>query len=305
MTDAHDVVAVGETMLSLVAIDGKLEEATSFHATHGGAESNLCVAFARLGGRAAWVSRVGTDPSGDRILAALEREGVSVSWVRRDPDRPTGLMLRDTVGTIRYYRTGSAASALSPDDLDGVPIEAARAVFATGITPQLGMEPGRAVGSLLSRASGMRVLDLNLREGLWGSDRAVALIGPLLRSCDLVLGGLEEFRAFESGSMPEEVARAFVRRGPREVVVKRGKSGAGALDPDGRWHEVAPAPVRDVDPVGAGDAFDAGYLHARLREATVPEALEEGARCGAAVAATIGDADGVVRADGDQQPDQK
>jgi 2-dehydro-3-deoxygluconokinase len=56
-----------------------------------------------------------------------------------------------------------------------------------------------------------------------------------------------------------------------------------------------------VDPVGAGDAFDAGYIHARLSGAAVPEALREGARCGAAVAATIGDADGVTRADADQK----
>ena len=83
--------------------------------------------------------------------------------------------------------------------------------------------------------------------------------------------------------------------------MKDGSAGAGALDPEGRWHEVAPAPVPDVDPVGAGDAFDAGYLHARLSGAARPEALLEGARCGAAVAATIGDADGVPRADADQK----
>jgi sugar/nucleoside kinase (ribokinase family) len=51
-----------------------------------------------------------------------------------------------------------------------------------------------------------------------------------------------------------------------------------------------------VDPFGAGDAFDAEHLHARLHGADVPEALLEGARCGAAVAATIGDAAGVPRA---------
>jgi 2-dehydro-3-deoxygluconokinase len=148
---------------------------------------------------------------------------------------------------------------------------------------------------LLRRARGTRVLDLNLRRGLWGSDRAVALIAPLLRSCDLVLGGIDEFRAFEEQSTPQRLAEAIALRGPREVVVKGGRSGAGALDPDGRWHQVAPAPVPDVDPVGAGDAFDAGYLHARLDGADVPEALLEGARCGAAVASTIGDADGVAR----------
>jgi 2-dehydro-3-deoxygluconokinase len=247
------------------------------------------------------VSRLGADPSGDRILAALGREGVHLSWVKRDPDRPTGLMLRDTVGTVRYYRTGSAASALSPEDLVEVPFEDALAVFATGITPLLGRDPARAVRALFRRARGMCVLDLNLRRGLWGSDRTVALIEPLLASCDLVLGGVDEFRAFEDAPTTEALARAFATRGPGEIVVKGGRSGAGALDPLGRWHEVAPAPVGDVDPVGAGDAFDAGYLHARLNGADVPESLLEGARCGAAVAATIGDADGVPRTDRDQK----
>jgi 2-dehydro-3-deoxygluconokinase len=296
VTGTPDVIAVGETMFSLVALDGPLDEATSFHATYGGAESNTCVALTRQGTSAAWVSRVGTDPPGDRILAALGREGVQLSWVKRDPGRPTGLMLRDTVGTVRYYRTGSAASALSPNDLEEVPVEDARAVFGTGITPLLGRDPGRAVRALFRRARGMRVLDLNLRKGLWGSDRTVALIEPLFRSCDLVLGGVDEVGAFDDAQTAEGLARAIARRGPREVVVKGGRSGAGALDPEGRWHEVAPAPVEDVDPVGAGDAFDAGYLHARLNGAGVPEALLEGARCGAAVAATIGDADGVPRA---------
>ena len=297
MTGAPDVIALGETMFSLVALDGPLDEATSFRATYGGAESNTCVALTRLGRSAAWVSRLGTDPSGDRILAVLGSEGVQVSWVERDPHRPTGLMLRDTVGTVRYYRAGSAASALSPDDLEGVPVEDARAVFATGITPLLGRNPGRAVQALFRRARGMCAFDLNLRRGLWGSDRAVGLIEPLVRSCDLVLGGIDELRAFEDAPTTQGLAQAFARRGPREVVVKGGRSGAGALDPEGRWHEIAPAPVRDVDPVGAGDAFNAGYLHARLDGARVPEALVEGARCGAAVAATVGDANGVPLAD--------
>lgn len=296
VTGQPDVVTVGETMLSLIAVDGPLDEATSFRATHGGAESNVCVGLARSGRNAAWVSRLGTDPFGDRILGALGDEGVELSWVRRDPDRPTGLMLRDTVGAVRYHRAGSAASALSPDDLDDVPVEDAPAVFVTGITPLLGREPGRAVRTLLRRAGGIRALDLNLREGLWGSHRAVALVGPLIRSCDLVLGGLQEIRAFADASTPEGSARAMAARGPREVVVKQGRAGAGALDPAGRWHEVAPAPVPDVDPVGAGDAFAAGYLHARLAGAEVPEALAEGARCGAAAASTFGDVCRVPRA---------
>ena len=71
MTPAFDVIALGETMLSLVAVGVPLVEAKELHVTHGGAESNTCVALVRLGLSAALVSRLGTDPAGDRIARAL------------------------------------------------------------------------------------------------------------------------------------------------------------------------------------------------------------------------------------------
>jgi 2-dehydro-3-deoxygluconokinase len=290
-----EVVALGETMLSVVALDGPLERATSFVATHGGAESNVCVGLARRGHRVAWVSALGEDPAGERVANALADEGVDLRWLRRDPERQTGLMLRDTRGAVRYYRAGSAASALSPSALRGVGVETARAVFVTGITALIGERPGRAALELLSRANGLRVLDVNLRPRLWGSPRAVELIEPLLAFADVVFAGELEWQAFEPELGGRELARAIAARGPREVVVKRGPRGACALGPDGRWIEHAPEPGPDVDPVGAGDALDAGYLSVRLRAGTVEEALAEGAACGAAVAATIGDTEGFPR----------
>ena len=71
--------------------------------------------------------------------------------------------------------------------------------------------------------------------------------------------------------------------------MKRGRDGAAALLPDGVWHELRPTPVDDVDPVGAGDAFNGAYLAARIRGADVPQALAVGCASGAAVAAAIGD----------------
>ncbi|MGE5227274.1 MAG: PfkB family carbohydrate kinase, partial [Planctomycetaceae bacterium] len=130
-TEAFDLIALGETMLSLVAADGDLAVATTFHATHGGAESNACAAFARRGLRAAWVSRLGADVAGDRVRAGLTSAGVDLSWARTDPTRPTGLMLRDRHGSVAYWRAGSAASALEPADLEGVPLETSRAVLVT------------------------------------------------------------------------------------------------------------------------------------------------------------------------------
>lgn len=286
-----DLLAVGETMLSLVAA-GPLAEAETLRVTHGGAESNVCVGLARLGFRAVWVSRLGTDAAGDRVAAELDAAGVDLSWLRRDPDRRTGLMLRDTEGTVRYERSGSAASGLSPTDLDDVPIEEARVVFVTGITALLGEEPGATAHALLTRATGLRVVDPNLRPGLWGSDRAVELIRPLVEEADLVLGGEAELAAFTGGGSGEPLARAIAALGPNEVVVRHGPRGAGVLDPLEGWRAIAPRPVPDVDPVGAGDAFTAGYLAARSAGAPAAARLEFGARCGAAVAASHGDTAG-------------
>jgi len=292
MTDDPEVVALGETMLSLIAVGVPLAEAAELRVSHGGAESNACVGLVRLGLRAAWVSRLGRDEPGDRVEADLRAAGVDVRWVRRDPERPTGLMLRETSGApARYHRAGSAASALSPDDLTEVPVEGARAVLVTGITAMLGEGPGRAAITLLERARGLRVVDPNLRRGLWGSDRAAELVVPLIERCDLVLGGEGELEALAGGT-GRELAERCRALGPREVVIKRGPDGAAALGPDGAWVETSPAPVRDVDPVGAGDAFDAGYLAARLNGRPVSESLELGARCGARVAAAVGDTAG-------------
>ena len=107
MTERFDVLALGETMLSLIAADGSLATARTFHATHGGAESNACVALARAGFRVAWISRLGADDAGARIRDALEREGVDLRWVATDPLRSTGLMFRDRAGGLAYLRADS------------------------------------------------------------------------------------------------------------------------------------------------------------------------------------------------------
>jgi len=289
MTEPFDVIALGETMLSLVAGDGPMATATSFHATHGGAESNACVALARAGLRVAWVSRLGDDHAGARIRTALEREGVDQRWVVTDPARPTGAMFRDREGGLAYLRTGSAASALDTHDLDDVPVEEARAVLVTGITAMLGAGPQRAAIELLDRATGLRMVDPNLRPGLWGSDRAEDLIRPLVRRCDIVIGGERELAVIAGGDDVHEIARACAELGPTEVVVKRGAAGLASLGPGGVWREQPPVPVSEHDAVGAGDACNAAYLAARLDGADIEAALKAGAVAGAAAAGVLGD----------------
>src|SRR5690606_38147035 len=90
-----DVVALGESMVTFrPSAPGRLAEVPSFHRGIGGAESNTACMLARAGHTARCISRVGADPFGDHLLAAIAGHGVDVSRVRRDPDRPTGIYFR-------------------------------------------------------------------------------------------------------------------------------------------------------------------------------------------------------------------
>jgi 2-dehydro-3-deoxygluconokinase len=288
-----DVIALGETMLALAPPHGvALRSTSALLVDHAGAESNTCVGLARLGLRTAWISRLGTDAAGDRILSAMRDEGVDVHWVERDPLRSTGLMIKDPDEGVRYYRRESAAAMMGPTLLDAVPVEEARAVLVTGVTALLGADPHAAGLTLLSRARGLRIVDPNLRKGLWGSDRRGALVRAFIERCDLLLCGIGEIaEILGAGGAGEEdaesLARAASALGPREIVV-RSAATIGALS-DGVWCELGIRRDAAIDPIGAGDAFNAGYIAVRIGGGTVDAALKSGARCGAAVTSSVSD----------------
>src|SRR3954471_10030855 len=113
---SFDLIALGETMIALAPPRGaSVRTAAHLAIDHAGAESNTCVGLARLGCRVAWVSRLGADAAGDRILDALAAEGIDTRWVERDAGRLTGVMLKEPGRAVRYYRTGSAASVMGPE----------------------------------------------------------------------------------------------------------------------------------------------------------------------------------------------
>jgi 2-dehydro-3-deoxygluconokinase len=305
----YDLVAFGETMIALAPPPGEIVRRTGYLLLdHAGAESNTCVGLARLGLRVAWVSRLGADAAGERILESLSGEGIDTQWVGRDPARPTGLMLKEPGTGVRYYRSGSAASAMGPDALLGVPVAEARAVLVTGVTALIGSEPHAAALAFLGSARGLRIVDPNLRAGLWGSDRRAELVRPLIDRCDLLLAGAAEllelvgdgddrsanaFPARRSAEGAKAAAERAHSRGPREVVVRSAAS-VGVLTADG-WQELEIRRDDAVDPIGAGDAFNAGYIAVRLRGGPVDEALRAGVRCGAAVTTSPSDTAGFPR----------
>ncbi|MEE1782013.1 sugar kinase [Streptomyces sp. SP17BM10] len=148
-------VCVGESMAVLLPDrPGPLEAVDSFRLSVGGAESNVAGALAALGVPTAWISRVGDDGFGRRLLAEVAARGVDVSAVAVDPHRPTGLYLKEVGGStghhhdlgpgrsrLHYHRRGSAAAALSPALLDDPTaarmLTGARLLHLSGITAAL------------------------------------------------------------------------------------------------------------------------------------------------------------------------
>jgi len=292
------VITAGETMvLGIPSQPGRLRHATSLELKIGGAESNVAIALSRLGISAGWVGYLGDDEPGQLVLDRIRAEGVDVSGVRRPPGTTTGLYLREKlIAEVRayYYRRDSAASAMGPGSFDPRYLRGVRFLHLTGITPALSADC-RSFTSWAAeeaRASGVRVsFDVNYRSKLWSPEEARAFTEDLLPRVDLFFAGDEEARALW-GRDDEEFLRELTGMGPQEVVLKKGKEGSVAVV-GGEVLEQPAFPVEEVDPVGAGDAFDAGYLVGHLWGLGAEKRLRVANAMGALSVAALGDYEGL------------
>jgi 2-dehydro-3-deoxygluconokinase len=304
-----EVVTLGECLASLVAATpGPLAEATAFERHIAGAEANVAVGLARLGHSVAYIGRVGADGFGTAIVRRLRGEGVDVGHVAVDPDAGTGIMIRERralgAAEVLYHRARSAASRLTPDDIDRAVddglFQSARWLHITGITPALS-ETARAAtirARDVAREAGLMVsLDINLRRRLWSD----AVAGPALRDLatgvDVVLGSADELAVTadaDPAADPAELAAVVASLGPSTVVVKLGSDGALGLEAGATPVLVPALPVPIVvDPVGAGDGFCAGFIAGRLDGVDLETALRMGNACGALAVAAVGDQAGL------------
>jgi 2-dehydro-3-deoxygluconokinase len=292
------VITAGETMvLGVPAGPGRLRHAGSLELKVGGAESNLAIALSRLGISTGWISHLGEDEPGQLVLDRIRAEGVDTSRVRRLSGRPTGLYLREKVGEevrVYYYRRASAASAMAPGAFDTGYLEGAEFLHLTGITPALS-EECRAFALWAAREArgiGVRVsFDVNYRSKLWTPKEARGFAEELMPEVDLLFVGDEEALALWDRA-DEEFVRELSGTGPQEVVLKQGKEGSLALVEGEVLHQPA-FTVEEVDPIGAGDAFAAGYLAGHLWGLHPGERLRVANAMGAYSVMTLGDYEGL------------
>ncbi|MFD7785426.1 sugar kinase [Streptomyces nojiriensis] len=296
------LVTLGETMAVLAAArPGPLASGTSLRLGFAGAEATVAIGVSRLGHAASWTGRVGADSAGTMILDGLRGEAVDVTRARVDDMAPTGLMLRERRTPdhtrVTYYRRGLAGARLGPEDIDPELVARARVLHVTGITPALGDGPRAAVRRAvdLARAAGVTVsLDLNYRARLWNREEAAAELTHLVTRADIVFAGPDEASLVVPEAEPATMARALLDLGPREAVLKLGSRGAVAVTPGAEAVQDI-VPVTLVDPIGAGDAFVAGYLAGYLDGNDLLGRLLLAATCGAFAVASPGDWEGLPR----------
>jgi 2-dehydro-3-deoxygluconokinase len=298
--EAFDLVALGETMVLFVTEPASpLRQAHTFVRSIAGAESNVAIGVARLGLKTAWCGRVGGDALGLAILDRLGAEGVDISRAVIDENGWTGVLVRDRHHeqriNVAYARRGSAASALSPGDVDADWIGSARVLHVTGITPALSETAAAAVERALelAAAAGVEVsFDVNLRRRLWADELAAPALQSLVPRVNVLFATEEELLVLSGTSEIQAGAEWALELGVRTVVIKRGVEGAIAFDRN-ETIEVEACRVSPVDPVGAGDAFVAGYLAAGLAGQGLLARLEQGCRTGAAAVQVPGDIEGL------------
>ena len=199
--------------------------------------------------------------------------------VDRDADARTGVYFKDPDpdGTcVYYYRDNSAASLMGPATLDRLQLTSARLVHFSGITPGLSSSCAELASELVRRVKASGTLlsfDVNYRRGIWSRGVAAPILLGLSREVDIVFVGLDEAQHLWGTRSADDV-RSLVGTANLLIV----KDGAvGATEFDGATSTFVPAlDVQVVEPVGAGDAFAAGYLSALLGEETPAARLSLG-----------------------------
>ncbi|GIN10019.1 2-dehydro-3-deoxygluconokinase [Shouchella clausii] len=296
-----DVVSIGETMVLFASKeDGQLRYASNFSARVAGAETNTLIGLAKLGHKTGWISRVGADELGAKIIQSVRGEGVDTTYVAMDEQAPTGLFLKEqtTVKTanILYYRKGSAASRLEPADINEDYVKNAKFLYLTGITPLLSKSCEQTTFVLIEMAKKHHVkivFDPNIRKKLLTEEKQKHLLERLIGIADIVLPGYGEGHYLFGTNNSEEIADRCLQLGAQLTVVKLGEKGAYYKSTDQSGY-VAPIPVKEVvDPIGAGDGFAAGVLSGLLDGLAIKEAVGRGCAIGAFVTQVHGDIEGL------------
>ncbi len=248
-----------------------------------GSASAICASgLARLGNRVAFAGRVGDDLFGRFSLEEMSRSGIALDHVIVDKTSTTGITVSISSGGERALVTCLGAIAeFAAEDVPDAAFDGASHLHVAGFFLQVRLRHG--LPELFRRAH-RRGLTTSLDSGHDPEGEWRGGLEDALKEADLFFPNREELRAITGRDDLEEALRSF---GSTRAVAKLGPSGAAVLD-GGRMVSVAAPEVEVVDTTGAGDSFDAGFLHAWLRKRPLEECLRYGVAAGSLSTRALG-----------------
>ncbi|WP_323845713.1 sugar kinase [Microbulbifer magnicolonia] len=290
------IAALGEVMVELAPQKAQSGGTTLMAQSFAGDTYNTAVYMARNGVEVSYVTLLGDDPFSEQMLAQIRAEGIDTSAIAQLPGRCPGLYAiqnsPDGERQFTYWRGESPARELFAEAGVRVQLQAYLQgmdyLYLSGITLAI-MAPDAcehllAFLTAFRRDGGRVAFDSNYRPRLWRSaDEAREVLAAFLMQTDIALLTLEDEQALWGD---RNAGRCLERNGRfrlAELVLKRGAESV-LLQYDGELSAIAVPRVPEiVDTTGAGDAFNAGYLAARLQGEEPESAVSAGNRCAAAV----------------------
>ena len=291
VAQARRVLVVGEINVDLVLkglhaepAPGQEVLADDFLMTPGSSSMICAMGLARLGNAVTFHGKLGDDAWGRYCRDALSGAGIDVASLCPDASLRTGVTVSLSTPRDRALVTfPGAIAALRADEVSDELLRGATHLHVSSFYLQKALRPG--IRALFARARAIG-LTTSLDPGFdpdrdWGDD-----LRGVLTEVDLFLPNEEELRAL-TGSDDVREALASLDNGRTRIVVKRGRQGCAALQ-DGVWLDAPAFAVDAVDSTGAGDSFDAGFLHAWLRGLPLRECMRWGSACGSLSTRGIG-----------------
>ncbi|HWK29983.1 MAG TPA: 5-dehydro-2-deoxygluconokinase, partial [Solirubrobacter sp.] len=243
-----------------------LEDVSTFAKSLGGSPTNVAVAAARLGARAAVVTKVGDDPFGRYCRRALRAFGVEDRFVGVHPRLRTPLAFCEIHPPddfpLLFYREPTAPDlTLTADELNFDAIRAARILWTTGTGLSAAPSREATLAALAARDGAPAIHDLDFRATFWASRaEAARLACEALRFATVAVGNREEVAVAVGSDDPERL----LELGVELAIVKCGPDGVLVATRDGRF-AVPPVPVDVVCGLGAGDAFGGALAYGLLQ----------------------------------------